>query len=167
MSNAAYIALIRHITLGLVLLTLTSKGYTQSNNKAKWYYTVSSNTAMVGDTLELYFRVEIAHNSYIYAINQEPHMAKPTVPHFKLKNCELIGATESLHEVKIFNETYQEEIRLYSGISGGFKQKIKITGNTPTVYTKISFSLCELETGDQEHSIKEFKIPLYNIKKQK
>lgn len=160
MSNTVYISLIKHVALCLVWLTLINKGYTQSKDKAQWYYTVSSNTAKVGDTLELYFRVEIAHNWYIHAIDQEPLMAPPTEPYFQLKDCELVGNPGSLHEVTVFNEAYQKYTKLYAGISGGFKQKIRITGKTPVVQINIHYALCSMDTKEQWDLSQVFKIQL-------
>ena len=113
----------------------------------------------IGDELDLFFKVEIAHNWFIYAINQKSTVAPSLTANFKPNNCELIGEPKSLDEVTIINQTTQKYTNLYTGISGGFKQRIKITGKHPTVNTIISYAIVSLKTGQYE--LKEKKI---NIK---
>ncbi|WP_139058981.1 hypothetical protein [Polaribacter vadi] len=141
------------------LIISLNQGYTQNKEKANWYSYASKTSVKIGDEIDLFFKVEIAHNWFIYAINQKSTVLPSLIANFKPKNCELIGEPKSLEEVTIINQTTQEYANLYSGISGGFKQRIKITGKHPTIHTIINYALVSLDTG--EYELKEKKI---NIK---
>ena len=142
------------------LIMSLNQGYTQNKEKAKWYSTASKTSVKIGDEIDLFFKVEIAHNWFIYAINQKSTVVPSLIASFKPNNCELIGAPKSLHEVTIINQTTQEYTNLYTGISGGFKQRIKITGKHPTMNTIINYALVSLETGVYELKEKKLNIKL-------
>ena len=138
------------------LIISLNQGYTQNKEKAKWHSTASKTSVKIGDEIDLFFKVEIAHDWYIYAFNQKATAVPSLIANFKSNDCELIGDPKSLHEVTIINQKTQEYTNLYSGISGGFKQRIKVTGKHPTMNTIINYVIVSLDTGQYE--LKEKKI---------
>lgn len=142
------------------LIISLNQGYTQNKEKAEWLNVASKKSVKIGDELDVFFKVEIAHNWYIYAINQKATAVPSLIANFKSNDCELIGEPKSLDEVTIINQTTQEYTNLYTGISGGFKQRIKITGKQPTINTIISYAIVSLKTGKYELKEKKLNIKI-------
>lgn len=158
------IAYTKYCFLCVMLVIGTFNGYTQNLDRTYWYYTVSSSNVKVGDTIEVSFRVAVPHNWYIPAFDENNKQKQETKPMYKLKDCERIGPSKPLYEVTISNTSKKGNTKRYSGISGGFKQKFKITGKTPFIRVNIQFSLCALETEEQLLKTQEILIPLNNVK---
>jgi thiol:disulfide interchange protein DsbD len=134
--------------------------YAQKSGSAKWFYTISKESVKIGDELDIYFRVELDSNWFIYAINQETFLVPPAMVYFNLDNCTLNGKLKSLSAATIYNEKAQKNTNVYMGMGGGFKQRIKITGERPVIKVSISYTLCSLETGEYFFTDKDFRIKL-------
>ena len=143
-----------------ILLFFSYTAFGQIIKPAKWTMSVNPAVAKVGDEVEVSFQVNIDKGWKIYAAEMDPDIG-PMVLEFEFRNqkdVKLIGSPKPNQAPKKEYEDIWESDVLFFKDKVTYKQKVKITGENPSLGAVVSYQSCQDDgvcvSGDEEYDIK-------------
>lgn len=127
----------------LICLGLSKKGMAQIIQPAKWTYSVSNNSAKVGEQTDLIFNIKIDKGWYMYSSDFDPNLG-PMVTTFNFQpndSYELVGKIEPVHPKKKNSEVWGGTYTYFMN-HAEFRQKVKIRAVDYKVSGNVTYQVC-------------------------
>jgi len=149
-------------TILFQLITIISSG--QILEPAKWSYSSSATSAIVGDEIELVFTATIEKNWYLYSseFNCEDGPIKTTVTFKSDPSYKLVGPLRAINALDKHDKIFDCDVRIFK-LKGEFRQKIKILSTALKVFTETEYQVCsdidgKCIPGNEEYTFSNIKI---------
>ncbi len=133
---------------GLILVLSSAIVYAQDFGAAGFSHNVSNTNVKIGEVIKLTFKTSIPKDLHIYA-NAGDCEFGPKAPWFEdelvLSDCEFVGVIyDGFEPHKYFDDLFGCNVSDFGG-KAEFVQKVKITGNNPTITGEFWYQMCSDE----------------------
>ena len=118
---------VRRVLAVWVIVLLAIPSFAQILEPAKWSWAPSTNTAKVGDEIELIFKIEIEENWHTYANDFDPECG-PLLTKVEFKpdaSFKLVGSLKAINAKVHYEDAFDCNTKIFE-VRGEFRQKIKV-----------------------------------------
>ena len=132
----------------VILILCWLNSWSQVTDPVQWSFIVSESTVQPGDEIELFFKIDLEPNWYIYSNDFEVDIGPiPTKISFDAhKSYQLIGKTRPLNVKEKYDDIWGITFR-YMDEKAGFKQKVKILDDNPIIKGYYICLVCSMVDG--------------------